>query len=85
MSVSFSLLFLATANVDYSSISGRLAFSSFRTSQCVLVRTRSDTALEGTEVFLVQLRNINPLPPFVTLARTNATVFIQDNDGMFMQ
>ena len=70
--------------MDYTGLSGRLLFSSFRTSQCLRISTRSDTALEGTESFLVQLRSINPLPPSVILTRSNATVFIQDDDGMLI-
>ena len=78
----------ATANVDYSSVpggftSGRLTLSTFSTLQCVSIGTISDSLVEATEDFLVQLRTINPLPPFVKLARTNATVFILDNDGMY--
>ena len=77
----------ATAGVDYTSIpsffvSGRLTLSRFTTIQCLFVRTRSDSFVEGTEDFLVQLRAISFLPSTVELARTNATVFIRDNDGM---
>ena len=65
-------------------LSGRLTFISFITNQteCITISTFFDLQVEGTEDFLVQLQMIGPLPPNVKLARTNATVFILDNDGM---
>ena len=73
--------------MDYSSVparftSGRLTFSSFSTRQCVSIRTAFDSQVEDTEDFLVQLQVIGPLFLDVELARTNATIFILDNDGM---
>ena len=72
--------------MDYSSIftSGRLTFNSFSTRQCTTISTRSDSQVESTEDFLVQLQMIGPLSPIVKLARTNVTVFILDNDGMYI-
>ena len=72
--------------MDYSSVphrysSGQLTFGDrYRYSQCLSISTRSDVVVEGIETFLVQLQTISPLPPYVELARTNATVFILDND-----
>ena len=79
--------FAATSSVDYTSVTpfstlGRLRFNSFTSRQCSYIRTRYDAIVEGTEDFLVQLQTSNSLPSSVELARTNATIFITDNDGM---
>ena len=73
--------------MDYYSLpgsftSGRLYLRTYSTRQCFFIHTISDSQVEATEDFLVQLRAIDPLPPSVKLARTSATVFILDNDSM---
>ena len=85
----FIISITATADVDYFSIpgrvtSGRLTFNSFSTRQCTTISTRFDSRVESTEDFVVQLQMIGSLPSTVKLARTNATVFILDNDGMYI-
>ena len=76
----------ATADVDYNSFprrytSGRLTMYSYSTYECVSIRTTSDSRVENTESFLVQLQISPSLLPSWTLARTSASVFIQDDDS----
>ena len=78
---------LATSDVDYPSVpgrftNGRLILSSSTPVACLSISTSFDILMENTEDFLIQLQSTGFLPPSVKLGRTNATVFILDNDGM---
>jgi hypothetical protein len=67
----------ATASVDYNAASNTLTFSAGTTSRTFTVTVRPDTVPEANEAFAVNLTN----PVNATLARSQGTGTIRDNDG----
>ena len=68
--------------MDYEGITSLLMFSSCETRKCINVTIVNDAIAEDTEFFTAHLGRTDGLDPRITLDPDNATVYINDNDGM---
>jgi hypothetical protein len=78
------LLFLfldATAPGDFSLASSTVRFTPTSQRHCLNVTINEDNDAESTERFTVHLV-ANDFPPYASLRRTSATVYINDRYGM---
>jgi uncharacterized delta-60 repeat protein/uncharacterized repeat protein (TIGR01451 family) len=71
----------ATADIDYTLVSGRLTFSPYEFMKAITVPILEDTLAEGDETFTVRLFNLSPGASLIN--PSNATVTIVDNDVAF--
>lgn len=71
----------AVANADFSSTSGTLTFGPGETSKSISITINDDSAVEGTEVFTVQLSNVaDATSPAETISTFSSQITISDND-----
>ncbi|MDA0920986.1 MAG: hypothetical protein O2945_18095 [Planctomycetota bacterium] len=79
--VSYSVAGTATADGDYTALSGTVTISANSTSQTIDVTVLGDDIVEDDESVMVTLTGFTARDPQVTLGTTSATVTITDDDA----
>ena len=79
--VLYSLDFICVADLDYEDVDISLTFGQGSSNrQCFNIVILDDTIFEGEENFILALDSDN-----TTVATTNTTVFIREDDGMIFK
>ena len=81
----FLLRLTAQNGTDYDGFFATLTFparSSNGNSQCIDVQILDDNIFEEDEYFIISLI-LFPMPPGVTVQRSNVTITIEDNDRKY--